>query len=110
MEPPYKKKGGEKAANIRTAQEKSFSAPSQAGKNKVLGTVVQLNSSKGFGFVSTLENSQRYFFHHSSVICEGKQHHSWEEVLKEGQQVMFDIVADERKGGDKAINVRPTTM
>eukprot|EP00747_Dinoflagellata_sp_TGD_P194807 gnl/TRDRNA2_/TRDRNA2_62648_c0_seq1.p1 gnl/TRDRNA2_/TRDRNA2_62648_c0~~gnl/TRDRNA2_/TRDRNA2_62648_c0_seq1.p1 ORF type:complete len:131 (+),score=32.03 gnl/TRDRNA2_/TRDRNA2_62648_c0_seq1:81-473(+) len=62
------------------------------------GTVKFFNSEKGFGFI-TAQDGQDYFCHFTAIQKDGFK------SLAEGEEVEFDLVPDERKGGMKASNV-----
>jgi CspA family cold shock protein len=53
---------------------------------------------KGFGFIEKDEGGD-VFVHHSAILGDGFK------TLKEGQNVMFDVVQDMK--GPKATNVKP---
>ena len=65
---------------------------------KVKGTVKWFNADKGFGFLSTEEDSKDVFVHFRSIQAEGYK------TLVEGQQVSFEIEEDQK--GLHAINVQ----
>jgi cold shock protein len=62
------------------------------------GKVKWFNDQKGFGFIEKDEGGD-VFVHHSGILGDGFK------TLKEGQDVMFDIVQDVK--GQKATNVKP---
>jgi CspA family cold shock protein len=64
------------------------------------GKVKWWDNKKGFGFISQ-ENGQDVFVHHKGIAGEGFK------VLKEGEEVFFDIVSSEK--GPKAENVKRAT-
>mmetsp|Transcript_56109 Transcript_56109/g.77318 ORF Transcript_56109/g.77318 Transcript_56109/m.77318 type:complete len:115 (-) Transcript_56109:68-412(-) len=53
---------------------------------------------KGFGFIEA-SDGQEYFVHYSSINSDGFK------SLAEGEEVEFDLMEDDRKGGQKATNV-----
>ena len=61
------------------------------------GKVKWWDNKKGFGFISQ-EQGQDVFVHHKGIAGEGFK------VLREGEEVSFDIVASEK--GPKAENVK----
>ncbi len=61
------------------------------------GKVKWWDNKKGFGFISQ-DNGQDVFVHHKGIAGEGFK------VLKEGEAVVFDIVASDK--GPKAENVK----
>jgi len=64
------------------------------------GKVKWWDNKKGFGFISQ-DNGQDVFVHNKGIAGDGFK------VLKEGEEVVFDVVASEK--GPKAENVkRPT--
>lgn len=68
-----------------------------------LGTIKNLVSDRGFGFILPEEgqvSGRDLFFHRNDV-----QGTSYEE-LRVGQQVEYDLGTDERRGTPKATNVR----
>ncbi len=60
------------------------------------GTVKWFNEKKGFGFIEQ-EDGPDVFVHHSAINAAGFK------VLKEGEQVTFDIEQGEK--GPRAVNV-----
>jgi cold shock protein len=69
------------------------------------GTIKKLVHDRGFGFIlpeGAPANGTDLFFHHTDVQGAGY------DVLHEGDQVTYDLGRDERRGTDKATNVRPT--
>jgi cold shock protein len=64
------------------------------------GKVKWWDNKKGFGFISQ-ENGQDVFVHHKGIAGDGFK------VLKEGEDVIFDIVTSEK--GPKAENVKRAT-
>lgn len=64
------------------------------------GTVKWFNSQKGFGFIQPANGGQDVFVHISAVERAGMG------TLNEGQNVTFDIVADQRTGKSAADNLR----
>jgi CspA family cold shock protein len=63
---------------------------------RIKGTVKWFNSAKGFGFIKR-DNAPDVFVHYSSIQSDGYKE------LKEGQEVVFDIV--ETGKGLQAANV-----
>jgi cold shock protein len=69
------------------------------------GTIKKLVHDRGFGFIlpeGASPNGQDIFFHHTDVQDAGY------DALHEGDQVTYDLGRDERRGTDKATNVRPS--
>ena len=64
------------------------------------GTVKWFNPLKGFGFIQPDDGSRDVFVHISAVERAGMQD------LKEGQKLIFDIIADKRTGKSSAGNLR----
>jgi CspA family cold shock protein len=64
------------------------------------GTVKWFNPLKGFGFIQPDDGSRDVFVHVSAVERAGMQD------LKEGQKLVFDIVADKRTGKSSAGNLK----
>lgn len=64
------------------------------------GTVKWFNNQKGFGFIQPANGGQDVFVHISAVERAGMG------TLNEGQNVTFDIVADQRTGKSAAENLR----
>ncbi|HMA55272.1 MAG TPA: cold-shock protein [Pseudolabrys sp.] len=64
------------------------------------GIVKWFNSQKGFGFIQPANGGQDVFVHISAVERAGMG------TLNEGQNVTFDIVADQRTGKSAADNLR----
>ena len=62
------------------------------------GKIKWFNDQKGFGFIEKDEGGD-VFVHHSGILGDGFK------ALKEGRNVMFDIVQDVK--GLKATNVKP---
>jgi cold shock CspA family protein len=67
------------------------------------GTIKKLVSDRGFGFIVPAGEQGRndLFFHRNDVQGAGY------DVLREGDQVSFDLGTDARRGTPKADNVRP---
>ena len=63
------------------------------------GTVKWFNDSKGFGFITPSDGGQDLFVHFSAIAASGFK------SLKEGQQVLFEIVDGPK--GKQAANVVP---
>jgi CspA family cold shock protein len=61
------------------------------------GKVKWWDNKNGFGFISQ-DNGQDVFVHHKGITGDGFK------VLKEGEEVVFDVVASEK--GPKAENVK----
>lgn len=61
------------------------------------GKVKWFNDQKGFGFIEKDEGGD-VFVHHSAIMGDGFK------TLKEGQNVMFDVVQDMK--GPRAANVK----
>jgi CspA family cold shock protein len=75
------------------------------GKESILanGTIKKLVSDRGFGFIvpeGGAQDGKDIFFHRTDV--QGTQY----EQLHEGDQVTYDVGRDERRGTEKATNVR----
>jgi CspA family cold shock protein len=64
------------------------------------GTVKWFDSRKGFGFIQPEAGGKDVFVHISAVERAGLG------TLNEGQQVSFDVVADDRTGKSAAENLR----
>ncbi len=67
------------------------------------GTIKKLVSDRGFGFILPEEeqsSGKDLFFHRVDVQGPGY------DVLREGEQVLYDLGTDERRGTPKATNVR----
>ncbi len=67
------------------------------------GTVKKLVSERGFGFIlpeGSAPSGGDLFFHRSDVQGPGY------DALHEGDQVTYDVGRDERRGTQKATNVR----
>jgi CspA family cold shock protein len=64
------------------------------------GTVKWFNNQKGFGFIQPEAGGKDVFVHISAVERAGLG------TLNEGQQVSFDVVADDRTGKSAAENLR----
>ena len=64
------------------------------------GTVKFFNNSKGFGFITDIDEGNDFFVHYSSISMEGYK------TLEEGQNVQFNI--EETDKGKQAINVSVT--
>ena len=67
------------------------------------GTIKKLVHDRGFGFIlpeGTAQDGKDLFFHHTDVQGAGY------DALHEGDQVTYDVGRDERRGTDKATNVR----
>lgn len=61
------------------------------------GTVKWFNDAKGYGFITPDEGGEDLFAHFSAIVMEGFK------TLKEGQKVMFDVVAGPK--GKQASNI-----
>ena len=67
------------------------------------GTIKKLISDRGFGFIlpdGEPASGKDLFFHRTDVQGSGY------EALREGEQVTYDLGRDERRGTEKAANVR----
>ena len=64
------------------------------------GKVKWFNAQKGYGFIELDETGPDVFVHISAVERAGMHD------LREGQKVVFDIVADKRTGKSSAGNLR----
>ena len=67
------------------------------------GTIKKLVNERGFGFIlpeGAASNGQDLFFHRSDVQGPGY------DALREGDRVTYDLGRDERRGTEKATNVR----
>jgi cold shock protein len=67
------------------------------------GTVKKLVSDRGFGFILPEDeqaSGKDIFFHRSDVQGSGY------DALREGEEVLYDVGTDERRGTPKATNVR----
>jgi CspA family cold shock protein len=62
------------------------------------GSVLFFNDDKGWGFIRQDDGGADVFVHAHSL--------SGVSVLQELQRVEFDVIFDERRGKDKAANVR----
>jgi len=65
---------------------------------QMLGMVKFFNSKKGWGYITSDDDHQDYFFHYKSIIMDGYKN------LIDGQKVSFDTEEDER--GPRAKNIR----
>jgi len=65
----------------------------------ITGTVNWFNNSKGFGFITSDDDGEDIFVHHSAIQVNGFK------TLREGQKVYFEV-QDGRKGL-VAANVHP---
>ena len=70
------------------------------GNDMATGTVKWFNPLKGFGFIQPDDGSRDVFVHVSAVERAGMHD------LKEGQMLVFDIVADKRTGKSSAGNLK----
>jgi cold shock protein len=64
------------------------------------GTVKFYNSAKGYGFIQPDDGGKDVFVHVSALEQAGMR------ALAEGQNVSFDIEADQRTGKSRAVNIR----
>jgi CspA family cold shock protein len=62
------------------------------------GTVKWFSDDKGFGFITSDDQSTDLFVHHSAIVGEGYR------SLTEGTKVSYDVEAGDK--GPKAANVR----
>jgi CspA family cold shock protein len=67
----------------------------------ITGTVKFFNSEKGYGFIKPDDGSRDVFVHVSAVTRSGLS------TLNEGQRISFDVEADNRGKGPKAVNLAP---
>lgn len=63
------------------------------------GTVKWFNDAKGFGFITPDNGGEDVFAHFSTIQSKGFK------TLKEGQRVVFDVVAGPK--GQQASNIQP---
>jgi len=66
----------------------------------IKGTVKWFNSQKGFGFIQPTDGSKDVFVHISAVERAGMND------LREGQQVSFDLVENQKTGKASAENLQ----
>ena len=73
------------------------------GKHKldVRGTVKFFNQERGFGFITPDEGGDDVFVHISSVERSGLP------GVEDGMKLIFDLAADARGKGPKAVNLKP---
>lgn len=64
------------------------------------GTVKFFNSDKGYGFITPDDGGRDVFVHISAVTQSGMH------TLAEGQRISFEIEADKRGKGPKAIDLQ----
>ncbi|WP_185982680.1 cold-shock protein [Aureimonas mangrovi] len=64
------------------------------------GTVKFFNPDKGFGFITPDNGGKDAFVHISDIERSGLS------TLNDGQKVSFDLEADKRGKGDKAVNLQ----
>ncbi|WP_062226759.1 cold-shock protein [Aureimonas frigidaquae] len=64
------------------------------------GTVKFFNADKGFGFITPDNGGPDNFVHISALQNSGIA------SLKDGQKVSYDLEADRRGKGDKAVNIK----
>ena len=64
----------------------------------MLGIVKWFSEQKGYGFITSDDDHQDYFFHYKSIIMDGYKN------LRDGQKVSFDAEKDEK--GLRAKNIR----
>eukprot|EP00747_Dinoflagellata_sp_TGD_P164341 gnl/TRDRNA2_/TRDRNA2_184147_c0_seq1.p2 gnl/TRDRNA2_/TRDRNA2_184147_c0~~gnl/TRDRNA2_/TRDRNA2_184147_c0_seq1.p2 ORF type:complete len:145 (+),score=18.48 gnl/TRDRNA2_/TRDRNA2_184147_c0_seq1:66-437(+) len=63
------------------------------------GTVKRWHSEKGFGFIEPSDGGNDYFCHVSGLV-------DGDGSIQEGDSVTFKVEYDERKGKDRAVQVR----
>ncbi len=79
---------------------RTFAAPSFRKLFMATGTVKFFNPDKGFGFITPDNGGKDAFVHISDIERSGLS------TLNDGQKVSFDLEADKRGKGDKAVNLQ----
>ena len=75
--------------------------PMQIEKEGVTGVVKFFNHDRGFGFITPDDGSPDVFVHISSVERSGIT------AVEDGMKLTFDLAADNRGKGPKAVNLKP---
>ena len=75
--------------------------PMQIEKEGLTGTVKFFNQQRGFGFITPDEGGDDVFVHISSVERSGLP------GVEDGMKLIFDLAADARGKGPKAVNLKP---
>ncbi|WP_366144954.1 cold-shock protein, partial [Ponticaulis sp.] len=75
--------------------------PMQIEKEGLTGTVKFFNQERGFGFITPDEGGDDVFVHISSVERSGLP------GVEDGMKLIFDLAADARGKGPKAVNLKP---
>ena len=72
----------------------------QIEKEGVTGIVKFFNQERGFGFITPDDGADDVFVHISSIERSGI------EAVEDGMKLIFDLAADNRGKGPKAVNLR----
>ena len=75
--------------------------PMQIEKEGITGTVKFFNQDRGFGFITPDDGGEDVFVHISSVERSGLP------GVEDGMKLTFDLAADTRGKGPKAVNLKP---
>ena len=75
--------------------------PMQIEKEGLTGTVKFFNQDRGFGFITPDDGGEDVFVHISSVERSGLP------GVEDGMKLTFDLAADTRGKGPKAVNLKP---
>ena len=73
----------------------------QIEKEGVTGVIKFFNQERGFGFITPDDGSPDVFVHISSIERSGI------EQVEDGMKLTFDLAADNRGKGPKAVNLKP---
>ena len=89
-------RGGDRDGGSRPPRQ-----PMQIEKEGVTGVVKFFNQDRGFGFITPDDGSADVFVHISSIERSGI------EGVEDGMKLTFDLAADNRGKGPKAVNLKP---
>ena len=89
-------RGGDRDGGSRPPRQ-----PMQIEKEGLTGTVKFFNQERGFGFITPDDGGDDVFVHISSVERSGLP------GVEDGMKLIFDLAADTRGKGPKAVNLKP---
>ncbi len=93
--------GRHRGGGDRDGGDRGPRQPMQIEREGVTGTVKFFNQERGFGFITPDGGGDDVFVHISSVERSGLP------GVEDGMKLVFDLAADNRGKGPKAVNLKP---